>query len=282
MTDSSAMHPHLSAIGFVAHELSDIGELADLAAHAATPVETRGGLCYLHWAGKSGAEMWLQLSRDSKLIGLLPHFAGRSRTRIALTELVNRADKSELDQAYYAWVEPKPGEQHRTFPFVFDCPNPLVHGDLPCPTVATVQLAAFPFDVTLYPSLAAFEAEQQADQQAEREDEIDDDEHGTPETFSAVGLAPAEGIPLCTAEALAMLTGVVKAAATYENELTKEPFHWALIECLGSELDVVIDPRSVPEPPVVGGIVSGLFSLSGRFVEYEKARPLFGRARGVT
>ncbi len=264
------MHPHLSAIGFVAHTLEDIPALADLAANAATPVETRGGFCYLHWAGKSGAEMWLQLSRDSKLIGLLPHFAGRSRTRVALTELVNRADKSELDQAYYAWVEPVPGEQHRTFPFVFDCPNPLVHSDLPCPTVATLQLAAFPFDVTLYPSPEAFAAEN------------DDDEDATPQAFLAIGLAPAEGIPLQTAESLAMLTGVVKATASYENELTKQPFHWALIECLGAELDVVIEPSSVPEPPVVGGVVNGLFSLSGRFVDYEKARALFGRARGVT
>jgi hypothetical protein len=270
MTDSSPVHPHLAAIGFVALDVEDIPALADLAAHAATPVETRGGLCYLHWAGKSGAEMWLQLSRDSKLIGLLPHFAGRSRTRIALTELVNREDKTELDQAYYAWAEPEPGEERRTFPFVFDCPNPLVHSDLPCPTVATLQLTAFPFDVTLYPTVAAFQAEHE------------DEDETTPESFTAIGLAPADGVPLRTAESLAMINGVVKATATYENELTHESFHWALIECMRAELDVVIDPSTVPDPPVVGGVVSGLFSLSGRFVEYEKVRPLFGRARGIT
>ena len=273
MTTASPMHPHLSAIGFVAQEMDDIPALADLAAQASTPVEVRGGYCYLHWAGKSGAEMWLQLSRDSKLTGLMPHFAGLSRVRIALLELIEREDAGELDQAYYAWAEPEPGEEHRTFPFVFDCPNPRVHSDLPCPTVATVQLTAFPFDITLYPTVAAFEA-----------DGGDDVEEGSddPTSFDSIGLAASDGTSLRTAEALAMITGVVKEAATHRNELTGESFHWALIECMRTQIDVVIDPRTVSEAPQVGGVVTGLFSLSGRFLAYDKTRGFFDRSRGVT
>lgn len=264
------MHPFLSAIGFVGTTSEDLTRLTDLAAHASRPVETRGGYCYLHWAGASGAEMWLQLSRDSKLIGLNPHFAGLGRMRVSLVQTIDREDATPLDQAYYAHAEPEPGDDHRTYSLVFDCPNPLTHPDLACPTVATVQLAAFPFHVELFPTVAEFEA---------KFDEGD----GPPQPASLAPIGPhaIDGTELQAAEALAYLTGVVQQTAEHRNELTGEIFHWALIDCMRSSIDVVIDPRTVSAPPHVGGVVCGVFSLSGRFVDFEKRRGFFDRARGV-
>ena len=43
----------------------------------------------------------------------------------------------------------------------------------------------------------------------------------------------------------------------------------------------MIDPALANIEPRVGGVATGLFWLSGRFIEYEKRRGFFDRTRGV-
>jgi len=269
MLASVAVHIHLSSIGFPCATPDDIGALADRVAPLADWIDTPTGT-YLRWSGESGAEIWLQLSKDDKLIGLSPHFSGPSRMRVALTEMIVREDATPLDAAFHAWAEPEPGDEHRAYPFVFDCPNPRAHGDLRCPTTATVQVAAFAHEVELFPSVEDFEAAQAA-----REVKFE-----LP-SFIPAGLFSADGMSLRAAESVAVMTGVVKETARRHNDLTGDAFYWARLRSLAGEYDVVIDPALTPEPPQLGGVATGLFWLSGRFVGYEKGRGFFDRARGV-
>ena len=61
--------------------------------------------------------------------------------------------------------------------------------------------------------------------------------------------------------------GEIKEFDLRTNQLSGENFYRFLIETLGGEIDVVADPKFVPEEPKIGGIVSGQFWLSGRIYE---------------
>ena len=43
---------------------------------------------YLRWADPSGAELWIQLNAENEVIGVNPHFGGRSRVRVLLTHSI--------------------------------------------------------------------------------------------------------------------------------------------------------------------------------------------------
>jgi len=60
------------------------------------------------------------------------------------------------------------------------------------------------------------------------------------------------------------LAGEIKEFELRTNELSGENFYWLLVETLGGETDVVVDPKYVTDEPKVGGIVSGTFWLSGK------------------
>ena len=263
------VHIQLSSIGFQASEPDDFVAIADSVAPLADWTDTVHGT-YLHWSGESGAEMWLQLNQDDKLIGMVPHFRGPSRMRVALTEMIVREDATELDAAFHAWAEPVPGDEHRAYPFVFDCPNPRVHGDLVCPTIATVQLAAFAHEIELFESIDSFHAAQ-----AQRETKF-----ALPSVIPA-GLFSADGMSLRAAEAVVVMTGVVAETGLRRNEITGHTFHWCRLQSLAGEYDLVIDPALANIEPSVGSVATGLFWLSGRFIEYEKRRGFFDRTRGV-
>jgi hypothetical protein len=168
-------------------------------------------------------------------------------------------------------ITPIPGERHRAYPFVFDCPNPRTHGDLVCPTVAIVQVAAFPHEIELFESVAAFHAAQ-----ADRDTAFD-----LPSVIPA-GLFAADGMSLRAAEAIVVMSGVVTETGLRHNDLTGHPFHWCRLQSDAGEYDLVIDPALANITPRVGGVATGLFWLSGRFVEYETRRGFFDRTRGVS
>lgn len=55
----------------------------------------------------------------------------------------------------------------------------------------------------------------------------------------------------------------------------------AEVETLGGVFDVVVDPELLPDGIPDGGVVQGVFWLTGRWLEYEKAPPgLWRRLRG--
>jgi hypothetical protein len=95
------------------------------------------------------------------------------------------------------------------------------------------------------------------------------------------GIFATDGMSMRTAEAIVVMTGVVTETALRHNELTGNAFHWCRLQSLAGEYDLVIDPRLANIEPRVGAVATGLFWLSGRFVDYEKTRGFFDRPRGL-
>jgi hypothetical protein len=260
------MPSHFSTIGFEVGSNDQFVALARQIAGMGQPVPGRGGQ-YLRWSGSGGEELWLQVDGDGDLVGMNPHFSGKSSLRVAVHGRVQRDKDSVLDGAFEGWAAPPAdepdgggpddGDDRGAYPLVFDAPDAATYGELQLPGIAEVQIAAFAHEIAY---------------------------HDTPEAFvaSAVGLAsqafiPAglfspEGRPTEPPEAVAIFAGHVRESAERRNGLTGRGYYWALVDSLGGSYDVVIDRGMLPALPAAGGVLSGTFWLSGRLTDYPRRR----------
>lgn len=247
------MPSHFSSIGMPVESEEDLLELAERAAEDATPLDAGDGT-YLRWSSPGGAEVWLQIDADNQLIGMQPHFAGRSAVRVRLTNRLTRSKDTALDGAFHGWADPGgDGPEGGWYPFVFDAPDYQLHRDIRLPATLEVQIAAFAHEVSVFDSEDAFEASQEEGPKFSSESFIPSG------LFSSAG----EGAP----EARAIFTGRILWADVRTNELTGGRFYWALVKTLGGDFDVVIDPELLEAIPPMGGILSGSFWLSGRLLD---------------
>lgn len=243
-------------------------ELANRLADKCELIPVKGGR-YLQWSSSCGAEAWLQVDRRGELIGMNPHFSGRSLIRVGLTARVTRPGDTALDGAFHAWADP-PSEDPVTgsYPFVFDVPDFLCYADAATPGIAQAQIAAFAHEVSVYGSVHAYEASTTAGPRL------------ASRSFIPSGLFSPGGAKTEPPQALAILTGHVRRAEKRTNDLTGCLFHWAEVETFGGAFDVVIDPELVDEVPGAGGVISGSFWLSGRLLAYPRRRGALQRLFG--
>ena len=214
---------------------------------------------YLKFSDKSGAEIFLQGNLEQELIGFNPHFAGKSRRQVRLTDKIER-DSSPLDGGFYAWTDLSGDADSDGYPFVFDVPDFRTIPDAPLPKTVEIQLTAFASnDFKLF-----------ADAKYYRENQSDELK-SVLKSFVSSGLFAVDetGKPadLSVVRPVGILTGEIKEFALKTNSLTNENFYWILTDTLGGAIDVVVDVKYVPETPRIGGIVSGQFWLSGRIVK---------------
>ncbi len=198
----------------------------------------------------------MQIGRDREFAGINPHFHGPARMRVGLTAYMPSETPSVLDGSFHGWSEPamqEGGEEMGgTYPFVFDAPDASVHRNLTLPKIVEVQVAAFAHEIALFENEAAFYA-------SHTEDSL---KMGA-ESFIPSGLfGDREG----KTKALGLFVGKILAAEQKTNSLTQESYWWALVQTLGGQFDVVIDPELLEGPPVVGGLLQGSFWLSGRIL----------------
>jgi hypothetical protein len=260
------MASHFSAIGFEAGAVDDLQGLAETLARRAERVDTPKGH-YLRWRGAGGEEVWLQLDADGTVVGMNPHFTGRSSVRVGLTAVVRRASETFMDGAFRAWADPPDDDAGRgAYPFIFDTPDFGAYANLELPALAEAQIAAFAHQVWVFASPEAFRASQPGDAAV------------ASWSFIPSGLFTADGAPVDPPDALAMLTGHVLRAERLHNSLTGAPFSWALVETIGGTYDLTIAPELLPDLPPIGGVVSGTAWLSGRLTFFSTlARPWLDR-----
>ncbi len=253
------MASHFSSIGLVIDSVDEMLKVADRASVDAEVVEVAGGR-YLVWSSGDGPELWLQLDDDDNLIGMAPHFSGRHRWRIALVDEVERSDQTVLDGSFYAWNCPEGDEpEEGLYPFVFDCPDRSVFGEIEVPIFASVQLAAFAHTVELWSDIDAYEVAIAEEDDSERP-------RLASMAFIPAGLFRAEDQDeQSPPEAFAVISGVVRAAKELHNPLTGLRFQWAEIATFGGTLDIVIDRELLSGGAVeAGNVIVGSFWLSGQ------------------
>ncbi len=248
------MPSHFSTIGLPVASAKDMLALANRVGPLAQRLAAPSGE-YFRWSDPSGAEIWLQVDANNELIGMTPHYAGRSAVRVGLTARIPSAERSELDGSFHGWADPA-GDAPDTgcYPFVFDAPDYRLHEELSLPARKEVQIAAFAYEIAAFETVAAYDASQTGDLKS------------ASQSFIPSGLFAAAGDSTVPPQARAIFAGHVLATDEKINELTGRAFYWALVETFGGAYDVVIDRNLLPGVPAVGGVISGSFWLSGRII----------------
>lgn len=248
---------NLSDIGFPVRSEQDVNDMIMQVVNHVSEVRAPNGF-YLKFADASGAELWLQGNFDQELIGFNPHFAGKSRRTVALTEAVER-DSSELDGGFHAWANPhNESVDSGDYPFVFNVPDFRAVHLHEFPQTVEMQLTAF----------ASNDFQIFSDEAAYLESQTDELKYAA-KSFIPSGLfsfGEGEKIDLSLVHPIGILTGEIKSFELKTNSLTSEKFYHFLVETLGGEVDVVADVNLIKEEPRAGSIISGQFWLSGRIL----------------
>jgi hypothetical protein len=243
-----------STIGAVVRTEDEFVGLARRAATEGDALATGRG-AYYRLTDASGAELWAQVLAGGDLVGLAPHFAGRTTFRLRLSERVERDTDSPLDGAFLAWAPHDDDDDTLVddgmFPVVFDIPDGGAHDALALPAVIDVQLAAFAHEVEFHSDDAEYAASQ------------DDEIKFAAESFIPSGTFVDDDTP---PSAMAAFSGHVLDTRELTNGWTGSTFLWARVRTLGGEIDVVADPEIVTGSAAVGGVVQGEFWLSGQLL----------------
>lgn len=245
---------NLSDIGFPTPDEQSVNQIVMQALEGARVSECDTGL-YLVYDDPSGASIYLQGSFDQELLGFNPHFDGASRRSLMLAREVRR-DSSPMDGGFFAEHlrgDDAEDELHADG-FVFDVPDFRMVANGILPRLAEVQLTAFGSnDFAIFAGEAEYQRAQQSDFTV------------ATKMFVAAGPPPGEASD-AAARPVARLAGVVTSSEKRTNQMSGAEFYAMIVETLGGEIDVVIDPRYVTSEIVPGSIVSGTFWLSGRII----------------
>ena len=251
---------NLSDIGFPVRSEQDVNSLIEtMTEQELIPTKCSHGF-YLKFADASGAEIYLQGNLEQELIGFNPHFAGKSRRKVGLTQMIER-DSSELDGGFHAWANPISEDAEINsgeYPFVFDVPDFRTIENLELPEIREIQLTAFASnDFKVFANEEDYYASQDAEPQR------------SAKSFVPSGLFAFnedEDGDLKIVRPIAILAGEIKESKLKANELTGEKFYHFFVETLGGEIDVVADANLISDEPKIGGIVNGQFWLSGKIL----------------
>lgn len=243
------MATHFSTIGLTIHTDAELLECVERVMPDAEKFPTPQGT-YLRWADPSGAELWIQLNAENELVGVNPHFGGRSRVKVFLTHTLDTGNPNVLDARYHGWADPTKAEADKSgaYPFLFDAPDAACHHELKFPTEVDVQIAAFAHDIQVFANPKAFDACQTGES------------WHTSQSFIPSGLLGAAN----ERRAEASFNGHVIRTERLTNRLTSTEFVWCLVRSTGGTFDVIVDPELLPALPPAGGVISGAFWLTGR------------------
>ncbi len=257
---------HFSSIGFPLESQEELQSLTERLLPECEEHRTSLGR-YVRYASPCGAELWFQVDAHDELVGVTPYFAAQTRLTVGLTGSVNRPDDTPLEGALQAWASPSADEPADSghYPFVFDCPDYRLYGEIAFPTVAQASIAAFAHELSFFRSIEEFNASQS-------------EQPGfASQSFIPSGLFSPDGESHDPPRSEALLTGHVRAAAKRTNPATGKQYLSAEVESYGGAFHVVSDPELVSEPLVPGGVVQGSFWLCGRLVTLPPTRA----ARGI-
>lgn len=225
-------------------------QLAERGAEYGERIPVRGG-AYSRWSPGGGAEIWVHLDRRGEPIGINPHFASDNRMRVTLKSRVPDR-RGPMDGAF--WLEQCDGER---CPFVFSAPDYARCRDLKLPAVVELQLSAFAHHIEAYATDADFA------QSLPRKPGL------ASESLIPSGTFEPGGKPIIPPKSEIIITGHVLEADTITNGATKVAFQWARVRTFGAVLDVVTDPTILHGKLVPGGVVFGMFWVSGRVPDYQ-------------
>jgi hypothetical protein len=250
---------NFSSIGFSLQSKDEFEQLVDFCFENGEKIKCSDG-SYFIYSDKSGAELYGQINNQNEIIGINPHFNGKSRRNVCLTRSYSEAE-SELDGAFYCWADPQNenNPESGVYPFVFDVPNFKTIGQISYPKNFEIQLSAFAQEIAFYDDEQTFLDKQNSGGVGENDLKF------ASQSFIPSGLLSEDENN--TAQAIGFFAGIIKECKQLTNFETKGNFNWLLVETLGGEVDIISDPALTNNQPKVGGVAQGTFWLSGRLID---------------
>jgi hypothetical protein len=245
---------NLSNIGFRLMSQADLQPLVENTYADSIPVAASNGNYYVY-TDPSNAQIWLQFDKQGNWLALNPHYKGKSRRLVELTETMSSTEYP-MEGSYHCWaIEENEGENNKIYPFVFEVPDYTAIAPITFPFVATIQLTAFASELSIYDSITAFENAQDAEIKM------------AVQSFIPSGLfsSPEEEQPSAS-RAFGFFAGIINEWEKKRNEMTGAHYYWLLTDTLGGEIDVVADERFFEKAPVTGGVLQGNFWLCGQIL----------------
>lgn len=246
---------NFSNIGFNISSQEEFQSLLEKAYDHSSTIKIPEG-AYAVYSDDSGAELFIQLNSKNICIGANPHFKGKSRRTVCLTNAIERPE-SDLDGAFHCWAAPAllNNPESGQYPFVFDLPDFKTLGKIDFPKNFEIQLTAFAHELSHFSS----EKEYYENQETETKFAV--------HSFIPSGLFSADDLASETSpQAFGIFSGTIKEFEKKQNTLSRQEYYWLLVDTLGGEIDIVADLRFFEVQPVENGIVSGQFWLSGRLI----------------
>ena len=201
----------------------------------------------------------VQFDAENALIGVNPHFGGKSKVRVLLVDHLESG--TPLDGRFHGWADPEKAEAEKSGRITRSCSMLLMRPAIPnCRSLPRSMFKSrrSPTTFQVYPSSKAYEASQTGDR------------WHTSQQFIPSGLMNSGNDGM---RAEAAFTGLVQPTAMRKNQLTGSEFVWCLVTSTGGSFDIVADPEILPKLPPVGGVVSGTFWLTGRIGASPKTPP---------
>lgn len=250
---------NFSNIGFNVTTQEEFQQFLEKAYERSKQIKINEG-AYSVFTDTSGAELYIQFNKENEVLGGNPHFKGKSRRTVCLTNSFNRPE-SELDGAFHCWADPSEenNPESGAYPFVFDLPDFKTIGKIDFPKIFDIQLIAFAQELSIYESEKEYDKIQSSELKFATQSFI-------PSGLFSIEEDKEPNPP----QAFGLFTGIIKQFERKQNELTSETFYWLLVDTLGGEVDVVADSLFFEKEPVVNGIVQGYFWLSGKLLNAPK------------
>jgi hypothetical protein len=259
------MADHFGVIGFKAGSAEELSALVSGLLEKGGDKQACAPGYYHRLPSAVGAELWVHMQHladaeagpDSDpyiAVGITPFFEGEGRAPIRVRALRQRPSDNPFEGAFYVELGP-------TIALIDVVDFARFEGKA-VPFMAIAQIVAFPQELAVHESEAAFAATQ-ADKQVKI----------TPHSFLASGLftSGSEGVVFLdpeaeefSAPARAFLTGVVQKTERRQNPETGQEFIWALIATAGGTFDLVANDAVLPQALAPGMVVEGEFWLCGR------------------
>ncbi len=222
---------NFSNIGFNVTTQEEFQQLLEQAYRTSNQIKINEG-SYWVFTDTSGAELFMQFNKKNELLGANPHFKGKSKRTVCLTNTVERPE-SELDGAFHCWADPSEenNPDSGAYPFVFDLPDFKTIGQIDLPRNFDIQLTAFVQELSIYDSEKEYDESQTSELKWATQSFV-------PSGLFSLG---EEGKDPSPPQATGMFTGIIKQFEKKRNELTGEEFYWLFVDTLGGEVDVVAD-----------------------------------------
>ncbi|NJM35721.1 MAG: hypothetical protein HC850_14645 [Rhodomicrobium sp.] len=183
------MTDHFSVIGFKSNSAEQLAEMVSKLPDTGAYSQPCGPGYYYRWHSDSGSELWVHLAKehgggDEKLsiVGVTPFFQGEGRIPVRVMKKRQRPSDNAFEGAVFVEIEPGPRPHQCATVALLDVVDYAVWANRVTPFLAEAQIAAFPHDLSIFPSEEAF-AKVQAKEKVKF----------APESFFASGLFSASG-----------------------------------------------------------------------------------------